>query len=146
MVNGACGDKTCIFEFSSRIDKITLLDFALVILKLVLRGTGSSLYLHIIKASRFRYVAATPEAVTRVVSSFLFGFMSDVHGNALKKHISCLVKVRIAAALDEAPDVVLEWQVRRDIFTGTSFFVHEPILRRKKVRPLANPCTVTSLF
>ena len=77
---------------------------------------------------------------------FCFGLMSDVHGNALKKHISCLVKVRIAAALDEAPDVVMEWQVRRDIFTGTSFFVHEPTLQRKMVLPLVNLCTVTSLF
>ena len=37
--------------------------------------------------------------------------MSNVHGSALKKHISCLVKVRIAAALDGAADVVMEWQV-----------------------------------
>ena len=57
--------------------------------------------------------------------------MSDVHGSALKKHISCLVKVRIAAALDGAPDVVMEWQVRRDNVTGMSFFEHEPTLQDK---------------
>ena len=84
VVSGLCGDKIYILELSSRIDKITLLDFALVILKLVLRGTGSGLYLHPTKASRFLYVPATPEAVARVVSSFLFGLMCDVHGNALK--------------------------------------------------------------
>ena len=61
------------------------------------------------------------------VSSFLFGVMSDVHGTALKKHISCLVKVRIAGALDGAPNVVKVWQVRRDNFTGMSFF--EQLLR-----------------
>ena len=36
------------------------------------------------KASRFLYVAATPDAVGRVVSSFLFGLMSDVHGSSLR--------------------------------------------------------------
>ena len=128
VVNGVCGDKIFIFELSSRTDKITLLDFTPVILGLVLRGTGSGLYLHPTKASRFLHVAATPKAVARVVSSCLFGLMSDVHGSALKKHISCLVKVRIAAALDGAPDVVMEWQVRRDNFTGMSFFEHEPTL------------------
>ena len=109
-VYGVGGDKFFIFELSSRTDKITPLDFMPVILGLVLRGTGSGLYLHTTKASRFLYVAATPEAVARVVSFFVFGLMSDVHGSALKKHISCLVKVRIAAALDAAPDVVMEWQ------------------------------------
>ena len=69
-VNGVCGDKICIFELSSRTDKITPLDFTLVIWELVLRGIGSGLYLHPTKASRFLYVAATPEAVARVVSSF----------------------------------------------------------------------------
>ena len=53
------------------------------------KGTGSGLHLRPTKASRFLYVAATPEAVARVVSSFLFGVMSDVHGSSLKKHISC---------------------------------------------------------
>ena len=100
--------KFCIFEFSSRTDKITPLDLTPVILKLVLRGTRSGLCLH----------AATPEAVASVVSSFLFGLMSDVHGSALKKHISCLVNVRIAAALDGAPDVVMEWQVRETTSLG----------------------------
>ena len=145
-VNGVCGDKICVFELSSRTVKITPLDFALVILELVPRGTGSGLYLHPSKASRVLHVAATPEAVSRVVSSFLFGVKNNEHDSALKKHISCLVKVRIATALDEAPDVVMEWQVRRDIFTRTSFFVHEPTLQRKKVPPLFNLCTVTSLF
>ena len=94
----------------------------------------------------FELSSRTPEAVARVVSSFLFGVKNNEHDSALKKHISCLVKVRIATALDEAPDVVLEWQERRDIFTGTSFFVHEPTLQREKVPPLFNLCTVTSLF
>ena len=40
------------------------------------------------------------------VSSFLFGVMSNVLGNALKKHISCLVEFRIAEVLDGAPDVI----------------------------------------
>ena len=72
--------------------------------------------------------------------------MSDVHGSALKKHISCLVKVRITAPLDGAPDVVMEWQVRRDNFTGMSFFEHDPTLHRKRVPPLVNPCTKASLL
>ena len=37
------------------------------------------------------------------VSSCLFGVIGDVHGTALKKHISCLVKICIAGALDGAP-------------------------------------------
>ena len=57
-----------------------------------------------------------------VVSSCLFGVMSDVHGTALKKHISCLVQICIAGALDAAPNVVKVWQVRRDNFTYMSFF------------------------
>ena len=108
-VNGFRGDKIFIFElsFSSRTDKITPLDFTPVILGLVLRGTGSGLYRLLPK----RVDSVLREAVARVVSSFLFGLMSNVHGSALKKHISCLVKVRIAAALDGAADVVMEWQV-----------------------------------
>ena len=35
-VNGVCGDKICIFELSSRTDKITPLDLTRVILELVL--------------------------------------------------------------------------------------------------------------
>ena len=102
---GVCGDKICIFELSSRTNKITLLDFTAVILGLVLKETGSGLYLHPTKACRFLHVAATPEAVARVVSSFLFGFI-----NALKKHISCLVKIHITDALDGAPNFVKVWQ------------------------------------
>ena len=112
----------------------------------MLRGTGSGLYLHPTKANRFLHVVATPEAVARVVSSFLFGLMSDVHGSALKKHISCLVKIRIAEVLDGAPDVVKEWQVRRDNFTVMSFFDHELTLQRQRVPPLVNPCTEASLL
>ena len=136
--------KICVFELSSRTVKITPLDFC----DLGARAKRDRVWLvsDPSKASRVLYVAATPEAVARVVSSFLFGVKNNEHDSALKKHISCLVKVRIATALDEAPDVVMEWQVRRDIFTGTSFFVHEPTLQRKKVPPLFNLCTVTSLF
>ena len=52
-VYGVCGDKICIFELSSPTDKITPLGFMLVILELVLRGTGSGLHLHSSKVSRF---------------------------------------------------------------------------------------------
>ena len=104
-VNGVCGDKICIFELSSRTNKITPLDFTPVILGLVLKETGSGLYLHPTKTCRFLYVAAMPEAVARVVSSFLFRFI-----NALKKHISCLVKIRITDALDGAPNFVKVWK------------------------------------
>ena len=111
-------------ELSSHTDKITPLDFTPVILGLVLRDT-----VWLVSASdqseSILLIAATPEAVARVVSSFLFGWMSDVHGSALKKHISSLVKVRIATALYGAPDVVMEWQVRRNNFTRMSFVEHD---------------------
>ena len=48
-------------------------------LKLVLRGTGSGLYLHPTKASQFLHVPATPEAVAKVVSSFLFDWLHGTY-------------------------------------------------------------------
>ena len=147
-VNGVCGDKICIFKLSSRTDKITPLDLTPVILELVLgcqKGHGLACICILPKRVDSFMLRQRPEAVARVVSSFLFGVMSNVHGSALKKHISCLVKIRIAEVLDGAPDVVKGWQVRRDNFTGMSFFEHELTLQRPRVPPLVNPCTEASL-
>ena len=148
-VNGVCVDKICIFELSSRTNKITPLDLTPVFLELVLgcqEGQGLACICILPERVDSFDVAATPEAVAWVVSSFLFGVMSDEHGSALKKHISCLVKIRIAEALDGVLDVVKEWQVRRDNFTGMCFFEHEPTLQRQRVPPLVNPCTEASLL
>ena len=106
-------------------DKISLLDLTPVILELVQRcqeGQGLACICILQKQVDPFDVAATPESATRVVSSFLFGVISDGHGTALKKRISCLVKICIAEALDGALDVVKVWQVRRKYFIGMSFF------------------------
>eukprot|EP00450_Noctiluca_scintillans_P038759 CAMPEP_0194477338 /NCGR_PEP_ID=MMETSP0253-20130528/1102_1 /TAXON_ID=2966 /ORGANISM="Noctiluca scintillans" /LENGTH=985 /DNA_ID=CAMNT_0039316301 /DNA_START=74 /DNA_END=3031 /DNA_ORIENTATION=+ len=148
-VDGDCVNKICVFELSSRTDKITPAELTPVILELVLgcqEGQGLACICILPKRVDSFDVVATPESVARVVSSFPFGVMSNEHGSALKKHISCLVKMRMAEAADGAPDDVKEWQVRRDNFTGMSFFEHERTLQRRRVPPLVNPCTEASLM
>ena len=73
--------------------------------------------------------------VTRVLSTFPFNTMSNEHGNALKIHISCLIKMLIADAPDGAPKDVKVSQVRRHNFTGMRFIGHERTLRRHRHLP-----------
>ena len=107
-VNGICGDKICVFELSSRTDKITPLDLTPVILGLVLRGTGSASF-----ESASSPLCCTPEAVAKGVSSFLFGLKNNEHDSALKIHFSRLTIMCIAGAPDGAPVFVKMRQVHQ---------------------------------
>ena len=65
------------------------------------RGTDSALHLHSTKRADSFDVAATPEAATGVVSSFLFGGISNEHVSTLTETSLVLSNFRIARRLME---------------------------------------------